>query len=108
MTAETAPIAHAPTRRTIKLAPEMVEQITAEARQARPGKELLALIGGLIYAFFWLLGKSFTVAFMGFAWCRIAAKQGWRDSRGLPTNMPSLEQVMEENHRLRQELARVS
>lgn len=105
MTAE--PMAHAPTRR-IMLAPEMVEQVTAQARQAKPGKELLALIGGLIYAAFWLLGKSFTVAFMGFAWCRIVAKQGWRDARGLPSNLPTIEQVMEENHRLRQELARVS
>lgn len=106
MTAE-APTVTVP-RRRIVLAPEMVEQITAEARQAKPGKELLALIGGLIYAAFWLLGKSFTLAFMAFAWTRIAAKQGWRDARGLPSNLPSIEQVMEENHRLRQELARVS
>lgn len=107
MTAEAPPMAHAPTRR-IMLSPDMVESVTAEARQARPGKELLALIGGLIYACFWLLGKSFTVAFMAFAWTRIVAKQGWRDARGLPNNLPSIEQVMEENQRLRQELARVS
>jgi hypothetical protein len=85
-----------------------IDAITTDARQARPGRALLALIGGLIFSVFWLAGKAFGALFLSGAWCASAAKMGWRQARGIPLSQPSLEDVLAENARLRAELSRVS
>jgi hypothetical protein len=85
-----------------------VDAITSDARQAKPGRALLALVGGLIFGVFWLAGKAFGVLFLSGAWCVSAAKMGWRQARGIPLSQPSLEQVLAENAQLRAELSRVS
>lgn len=84
-----------------------IDAISADARQARPGRALLGLIGGLIFGLFWVLGKTFMVAFLAGAWCSSAAKMGWRQAQGKPLSTPSIEALMAENQRLRADLSRI-
>jgi len=85
-----------------------IDEITADARQARPGRALLGLIGGILFALGWLTAKVFGVLFLSGAWCFSAAKIGWRSARNEPLNQPSLEQLIAENQRLRAELSRLA
>jgi hypothetical protein len=84
-----------------------IDLITADARQARPGRALLGLIGGVIFGVFWCLSKTCMVLFLAGAWCGSAAKMGWRQAQGKPLNVPSIEALLEENQRLRGELSRI-
>jgi hypothetical protein len=85
-----------------------IDAITADAREARPSRALLGLVGYLLFTAGWTAAKIFGVAFLSGAWCFSAVKMGWRTARGETLNQPSLEQVLAENQRLRAELARVS
>lgn len=85
-----------------------IDEITADAKQARPGRALLGLIGGLLFIIGWVIAKIFYVLFLSGAWCFSGVKMGWRTARHEPLNQPDPRAVMEENARLRAELARVS
>lgn len=84
-----------------------IDAITADARQARPGRAMQGLIGGIIFGIFFVLSKTFMVIFMSGAWCASAAKMGWRQAQGKPLNVPSIEALMAENQHLRAELSRI-
>lgn len=84
-----------------------IDLITADAKQARPGRAALGLIGGIIFGLFWALSKVCAVLFLSGAWCASAAKMGWRQAQGKPMNVPSIEQLMRENQQLRAELSRI-
>ena len=77
-----------------------VEAITADARQARPGKTLLALIGAVIIAAAWTTAKIFGVLFLSAAWCASSWKYGWRVANGTSTK-PTWDQLYAENTELR-------
>jgi hypothetical protein len=83
-----------------------LEAITADARKASPGKVILGLIGGLIFAIAWLTAKAFTMVFFAFAWCASAAKMGWRTARDLPLNQPDVKALIAENDMLRAQIER--
>lgn len=85
-----------------------IDTITADARQARPGRAVLGLIGGALFMTGWLSAKAFGVLFMAGAWSFSAVKIGWREARGETLSQPSVEQLLAENERLRLELSRVS
>jgi len=85
-----------------------LDEITADARQAKPGRAVLALIGGTLFYAGFISRKLFLVAFMSGAWLFSAVKMGWRTAGGEPLRQPDVGQVMEENRRLRAELARVT
>lgn len=85
-----------------------VDEITAQAREVRPGRVVAGLIGGLLFVIGWVLAKSWRVAFFAGAWCAVAVRTGWRQAQGKPLSQPSLEKVLAENARLRAELARVT
>jgi hypothetical protein len=103
MTTATAP---APAKRLQDRVP--IDEITADARKAEPGRAVLWLIGGFLYATGFVIAKTFAVLWLSAAWCFSAAKMGWRQARGEPLNQPSLDDVMRENAMLRAELQRVS
>lgn len=69
-----------------------VEQITADARQADPGRAFLALFGAIFIAIGWTVGKICTVIFASVAWSMSAMKYGWRSARGT-LNRPTWEQL---------------
>lgn len=85
-----------------------IDAITADARQARPGRAIQGLIGGLLVMIGYVAAKMFTVLFLSGAWCFSGVKIGWRQGRGLPLNQPTLEAVLAENERLRAEVARLT
>jgi hypothetical protein len=85
-----------------------LDAITADARQARPGRAAQALIGWVFFTAAYVIAKALGTLFLSGAWCFSAAKMGWRTARGEPLNQPDLEQVLAENQRLRRELERVT
>lgn len=95
-------------RPRLKLADETLDAISERARSARPGRALLALIGGLLFAAGWLAAKAFRVLFFSGAWAWAAMAVGWRQARGEPPRGPSAEQLLAENDALRKELARIT
>ena len=84
-----------------------VEAITADARQARPGRTLLALFGAVIIGIAWLTCKIFGVLFLSAAWCASSWKYGWRMANGT-SNRPSYEQLWAEVQRLTTEVERLA
>jgi hypothetical protein len=92
----------------LKLDSETLDVITERARQARPGRALLALAGGLLFAAGWLAARAFRILFFSGAWAWAAMAVGWRQARGEPSRGPSAEQLLAENEALRKELARIT
>lgn len=91
-----------------RLPSETVGDITRQAREVTPGRVLLSVIGGLLFALGWIVAKLFGVLWFSMVWCGVAVRAGFRDARGKPPPGPSIEQVLRENARLRAEIARVS
>lgn len=85
-----------------------IDAITADARQASPGRTLQGLIGGLFFLVGYVVAKTFYVLFISGAWCASATKMGWRTARGEELQEPNLEQVLEENRMLRLEIERMN
>ena len=84
-----------------------LDDIMADARQARPGRALQGLIGGLIFGIVFVIAQVCRVIFFSGAWCASAAKMGWRQANHQPLNVPSIEQLLAENQNLRAELSRL-
>lgn len=84
-----------------------IDAITADARQADPGRAVLGLIGGLLFIVGWVIRKIFGVLFLSGAWTFSAVKLGWRAAGGEELNKPDLQQILDENRRLRLELERL-
>lgn len=85
-----------------------VDQITAQARQASPGRALLTLLGALLMGLGWLVAWAYRGAFVAGAWAFTAARMGWLRAHGKPLSQPSLSALMAENARLRAEIGRLS
>jgi hypothetical protein len=83
-----------------------VETITADARQARPGRALAALIGAVFIAIGWVAGKAAIVIFMAVSYTLSSAKYGWRSARGT-LNRPTYEQLYARVEALTAENARL-
>jgi hypothetical protein len=55
-----------------------VDEITAQARQARPGRAVLTVIAAVFFGIGWLAGRMV----FALAWCAVAVKVGWQEGRG--------------------------
>jgi hypothetical protein len=84
-----------------------LDEITADARQAKPGRAVLALIGGLLFMIGWCIREVCGAAFLAGAWTVSAVKLGWRAAAGEALNKPDLQEVLNENRRLRLEIERL-
>lgn len=84
-----------------------IDAITADARQARPGRAALGVVGGLLFMAGFVLRKVYSVTFLAGAWCFSATKLGWRAAGGEALTKPDLQEVLSENSRLRMELERL-
>lgn len=58
-----------------------VDAITLRARQASPGRTVLAVIAGLLFGLGWLGYKTLAVAWLAAAWCASAVIEGWAEAR---------------------------
>ena len=81
-----------------------LDQITEQARAARPGRVALTILAGILFGAAWVTAKALGVAWLGMSWCFTAMRLGWREARG---NQPSRASLREENARLREAVARL-
>lgn len=81
-----------------------VEEITARARHAKPGKTMLTILGGLLFGVAWLAAKATGGLWLAFSWCWTACEMGWADARG---KGPSKSALLEENVALREAVRRL-
>jgi hypothetical protein len=58
-----------------------LERISAEARQARPGRTALLVIAGVLFAVGWAAAKVAGVVWLALAWSATAVKVGWAEAR---------------------------
>lgn len=65
-----------------------VDHITVRARQARPGRTVLAVIAGLLFGLGWLGYKTCAAAWLGVAWCGSAVAEGWQSARAQQARAP--------------------
>jgi hypothetical protein len=93
--------------RTSLLGRVPVEEITRQAREVHPGRVLLTVIGGLLFAAGWLAAKLAGAAWLALAWSGTAVQVGWRDARGTSPPPPDLAEVLADNQRLRLQIARL-
>jgi hypothetical protein len=58
-----------------------LERIRTEARTITPGRTLLLILTGVLFAFGWVAAKTFGVLWGSLAWCAAAVKVGWQAAR---------------------------
>ena len=58
-----------------------LDQITGQARAARPGRAVGTVLSVLLVGAGWLAARLMTGLWLGLAWCFIAVREGWRDGR---------------------------
>lgn len=81
-----------------------LDTVSAQARQIRPGRTLLALVTGLLFGAAWLAAKSLGLLWLSIAWALTAMKVGWQQGSGRHAR-PSRADLLAENDALRAELA---
>lgn len=111
MTATAEQIAHAPTRR-LQLTAEDVQEVSRQAAELRPIDAIQTILGTALWLVGWVSTKLFVrgwvFLFPVLAWVYVAVRSGSRQARNVPLDQPSMQQLADENQRLRMELARVS
>lgn len=58
-----------------------VDEISAEARQMRPGRAVLTVIAALFFGLGWLAAKLVTGTWLALTWSAAAVKVGWQEGR---------------------------
>jgi hypothetical protein len=93
---------------TITLADRIhFEEIAAQARTAKPGRQLASLILLPFFVLGWLVGKGSRLAALMTAYLGVAIRTGWRTARSEPLNQPDLSAVLADNAQLRAQLERL-
>lgn len=58
-----------------------IERISAQAREVRFWRTVLAALAGLLFGLGWLVAKVFGVLWLAAAWSAVAVREGWREGR---------------------------
>lgn len=58
-----------------------VDDITARARSARPGRAVLTIIAAVLFGLGWVVYKACALAWLAAAWCGSAVIEGWQSAR---------------------------
>ena len=58
-----------------------LDRIEQRARQAHPGRVLLTLLAGLLFALGWAAYKACAVAWLALAWTGSAVIEGWSSAK---------------------------
>jgi hypothetical protein len=65
-----------------------VDNITARAHRARPGRAALTVIAAVLFGLGWATYKAFAVAWLAAAWCGSAVIEGWQAARAAQARAP--------------------
>jgi uncharacterized membrane protein YedE/YeeE len=65
-----------------------LDRIERRARQARPGRAVLAVIAGLLFGLGWVAYKACAAAWLGVAWCGSAVIEGWQSAKAQQARPP--------------------
>lgn len=84
-----------------------VAEISARAREVKPGRTALAAVTGVLFAIGWLVAKLLRLAWLACAWAVTAVRIGWAQAQTGPVQ-PSRTELENDNERLRNELARLN
>jgi hypothetical protein len=84
-----------------------VDEITAQAREARPGRTALTLIAAVLFGLGWLVAKVFAVAWLALTWSWTAVRLGWEAQHG-PSRRQRIAALEAEREELQARLSRFS
>lgn len=56
-----------------------LERISTEARELKPARTVLMLLGGLLFGLGWVVARICRAAWSGLAWSVAAVRVGWQD-----------------------------
>ena len=59
-----------------------LDEITAQARQVRPGRTLLTVVAGVLFGLGWVTAKAFAAVWLAFTWSWAAVHVGWTAAHG--------------------------
>ena len=59
-----------------------LDRIGHRARQAHPGRIILAVVASVLFGLGWLACKTCAVIWLAAAWCGSAVIEGWQHGRG--------------------------
>jgi hypothetical protein len=65
-----------------------IGRITAEAREVKFGRILLAIIGRVLWCAGALAFHTFRILWLAIVWCGVAVKVGWQDARAAHQKRP--------------------
>lgn len=83
-----------------------LDQITARAREVRPGRTVLTLIAGALFGLGWITAKVFSVAWLCLAWSLAAVQTGYEAAHG-PTRGQQIAMLTAEVAGLRDQVKRL-
>lgn len=58
-----------------------LDEISVQARQARPGRAALTVIAAVLFGLGWLAAKVLTGLWLALVWSAVAVKVGWQAGR---------------------------
>jgi hypothetical protein len=58
-----------------------LDEITVQARQARPGRAALTVIAAVLFGLGWVACRALAGAWFVIAWCGAAVAEGWQSAR---------------------------
>ena len=65
-----------------------LDRIERRARDAHPGRAVLAVIAGLLFGLGWVAYKTCAGAWLAVAWCGSAVAEGWVSARAQQRSRP--------------------
>ncbi|HEX8866519.1 MAG TPA: hypothetical protein VF821_12765 [Lentzea sp.] len=59
-----------------------VDEITAQAREVKPGRTALTVVAAVLFGLGWVTARVFSVVWLAAMWSGVAVREGWRASHG--------------------------
>ena len=59
-----------------------LDEITQQARDAKPGRTALTVIAAALFALGWVTAKVFATVWLGLMWAGAAVRVGWKAGHG--------------------------
>ena len=84
-----------------------VDEITARAREVKPGRTVLTLIAAVLFGMGWVAARVFAVLWLAFTWSWAAVSVGWAAAHG-PSRAQQIAALTAEVAELRTQLGRFS